>query len=620
MKTSDVSVPAKRKASTDSEADDMTSPGQSAKPRKRVPAEIWETKRPIITRLYQEEKKSLKEVMEIMEREYHFTATVKMYKSRIWKWGLDKKLKGDEVLAIMLLKRDRDELGKGPTEFRIRGQLVDMENINRYLKRNPSLMAKFRAGHTPSVQTTLEVTCRTPSPPSSPPRALAPTTELQSTEQVLCLFRDYIDGSFASGDWWYEYDVGCSSKRVEGIDSANSLFERVIASFALVNQCMKKRDHIDINRVLGPAFDALRGLVASETPDFVARTVCLLWYLERHYKQDLLRVVLNYLAGLIPIMLGPYHILGHIWRRLAATNFSSWYELSMRLYAMLVPKIEEQVGSANYLTHLVYCDYVDCMLGRQNPEECEVLLSRHLARAEASGQQHPWLADMALSHAAVLATCKENQGRRDEAINVLTSHLNAYDMSDDQKAGLHLTLGVKYHGNGNMAASITSFKMAARIALTSDLDERVSNAALANLEKVFRETGKPEKAHRVHEYRMNRVAVFAKESNTISRGLSDDYEGDSDVSIELETLPEWLWKVDETEEDASEWPELAPFGWVEKSSPASYPGCVDGSLHWTNTSQSESPAILSTEYSPRLDNHVIDPQVEYYYGHEGEVR
>lgn len=68
-------VPAKRKASTDSEADDMTSPGKSAKPRKRVPAEIWETKRPIITRLYQEEKKSLKEVMEIMERDYHFTAT-----------------------------------------------------------------------------------------------------------------------------------------------------------------------------------------------------------------------------------------------------------------------------------------------------------------------------------------------------------------------------------------------------------------------------------------------------------------------------------------------------------------------------------------------------------------
>lgn len=75
MKASSLAVPPKRKTSTDSEADEMTSSGQSAKPRKRVPAEIWETKRPIITRLYQEEKKSLKEVMEIMQRDYHFAAT-----------------------------------------------------------------------------------------------------------------------------------------------------------------------------------------------------------------------------------------------------------------------------------------------------------------------------------------------------------------------------------------------------------------------------------------------------------------------------------------------------------------------------------------------------------------
>ena len=75
------SIPAKRKASSDADAefDVDTDPdamaGALSKPRKRVPAEIWETKRPIITRLYQEEKRSLKEVMDIMERDYKFTAT-----------------------------------------------------------------------------------------------------------------------------------------------------------------------------------------------------------------------------------------------------------------------------------------------------------------------------------------------------------------------------------------------------------------------------------------------------------------------------------------------------------------------------------------------------------------
>jgi len=71
-------APAKRKAATlqdlDDDDNDINSSG-SSKSRKRVPAEIWETKRPIITRLYQEEKRSLKEVMQTMERDYDFTAT-----------------------------------------------------------------------------------------------------------------------------------------------------------------------------------------------------------------------------------------------------------------------------------------------------------------------------------------------------------------------------------------------------------------------------------------------------------------------------------------------------------------------------------------------------------------
>lgn len=70
-------IPAKRAASP-THTKDKASPSPPSKTRKRVPAEIWEVKRPIITRLYQEEKRSLKEVMDIMERDYKFTATYVM--------------------------------------------------------------------------------------------------------------------------------------------------------------------------------------------------------------------------------------------------------------------------------------------------------------------------------------------------------------------------------------------------------------------------------------------------------------------------------------------------------------------------------------------------------------
>ncbi|OLN89783.1 hypothetical protein CCHL11_09500 [Colletotrichum chlorophyti] len=613
MKTSSVAAPAKRKASTDSEADDMASPGQSARPRKRVPAEVWETKRPLITRLYQEEKKSLKEVMEIMHRDHGFVATVKMYKSRIWKWGLDKKLKSDEVLAIMLLKRDRDALKK-PTEYLIRGQVVDLDNINRYLKRNPSLMARLRAGQAPSLHASKEVACRTPSPPPSPARGLAPTTELQSTEQVLCLFRDYIDGSFSSGAWRCEYDVECSSSRFDQGDRSNDLFERVMTSFALLNQSLITGDHIDINKLLDPSFELLKQIVAVESPDFVARTVCLLWYLERHYKHELLRLVLDYLAGLVPIVLGPHHILSHIWRRLGAAEFTDYYELSMRLYGLLLPVIEERAGPANYLTHLLYSDYLDCIFVRQSPEDCEAMLSRHRGRAEASGKQHPWLDDMALSHAALLAACKENQGRLDEAVEVLTSHMNAYSMTDDQEAAVNLELGVKYYRMGNTSAAVASFQSAARIALTSDADDRPAMIALLNLEKLHRETGRTAKADRVQRYRMGRLAAFAEKSESISKGIPDEYDDGSDeADMELEDLPEWLWKCDDAEEDVPGWFELPPFAWTEKETRASFGG-HSGGLEWTNTSHSGSPDVLSAEFSPSPNDGFVDPDIEYVYG------
>ncbi|RBQ90357.1 hypothetical protein VDGD_04633 [Verticillium dahliae] len=521
--------------------------------RKRVPMEVWETKRPLITRLYQEEKKSLREVMEIMERDYHFVATVKMYKSRIWKWGLDKKLKGDEVLAILILKRDRDALNR-PTEFRIRGQLVDFENIKRYVKRNPALVAKLRAGHKPNGQTAREVTCRTPSP--APNQALNSSSDLYGVEKILGLFRVYVDGSFSSGAWFCEYNVDCGSSLLCNGDRSNELFERVIASFALVNRCMMRGDQIDINSVLGPSFESLKEIVAAESPDFVARTVCLLWYLDRHHKHDLLRLVLDYLAGLMPIVLGQHHVLAQIWRSLSATNLSDYYELSMRLYAFLLPDIEERTGPANFLTHLLYSDYLDCVFSRRGPEDCAGMITTHLARAAASGKRHPWIGELALSHAGILAACEERQGRLDEAVAILTGHMNAYALTDEQTAAIHLELGVKYYHIGNIAAAIASFEMAVKMALTSNADERLSMTALGNLENLLAETGKSSKANKIHEYRMRRVAAFAEKSASLSKGFvtEDDANGESDLGdTEREELPVWLWVDEDFEEPQLDW-------------------------------------------------------------------
>lgn len=73
MASSTVFSARRRPTPGDSDDTDMSTPRSA--PGKRIPSSEWEKKRPIITRLYQEEKRPLKEVMEILQREHGFTAT-----------------------------------------------------------------------------------------------------------------------------------------------------------------------------------------------------------------------------------------------------------------------------------------------------------------------------------------------------------------------------------------------------------------------------------------------------------------------------------------------------------------------------------------------------------------
>ncbi|KAF7556623.1 hypothetical protein G7046_g6246 [Stylonectria norvegica] len=562
-------IPAKRESPDNS--DDTGSSMSLCNSRKRIPSEEWEKKRPVITQLYQEEKKSLREVMEILEREHRFKATVKMYKSRIWKWGLDKKLKGDEVLAIMLLRREREAQNK-PTEFTIRGQPVDMDNINRYIRRNPSLMAKFRAGQMPSIQTTLEVQCRTP--PPSPGRAFAPRVESYHVEEVLGLFRDYLDGSFTNAAWDCEYNVYCMSHKPG--DRSDELFERVIASFALVNRCMIRGDEISISAMLNPAFESLKEIIATESPVFVVRTVCLLWYLDRHHKNDLLRLVMDYLAGLIPIVLGQHHIMTRIWKILGTTRFTDYYELSMCLYSVLVPILEERIGPANYLTTMLYGDHIDCVFSRSRPTESLAVASRYRAKADATGKRHPWLIELAIAQTAVLCAAKEAEGLVGEAMECLQT-LKRYGMAEEQEAVVNIQLGNYAYQMGDMPSAVCSYKDAARLAVNVDGDERLMMTCLANLESALTKQGSAVEAARIRHYRLKRLSDFAKESSEFANLPHDQDMVPSNNSVcEFGTsereIPSWIWEDDGDDlskgiraADTTEWLGLPmnPGGWAE---------------------------------------------------------
>lgn len=527
--------------------------------------------------------------------------SVKMYKSRIWKWGLDKKLKSDEVLAILLLKQGRDAQRK-PTQFTIRGQPVGLDNINRYVKRNPVLLARFRSGKLPSVQTSHEVSCYTP--PPSPTRSIAAPSEAFRVDEMLRLFRDYVEGSFASFAWEWQYDVSCIG-RIPG-DRSDELFENVMASFALVNRCLKKGDSIAVETILNPAFESLKEIVAAESPFFVVRAISLLWYLERHHKSDLLRLVISYLGNLVPIMLGQHHPLARIWYILSTSFFSDYQDLSLCLYSMLIPLMEQRVGPANYLTTVLYGDHIDCLYQHGRTIDAYAVTGRYRAKVDASGQRHSWLSELAITQTALLCASKEADGLYLEAMGHLNT-LKEYPLPDDQLATIDVQLGNYSYKTGDYRSAINAYRRAARLALSVGADERLLTTCLTNLETALNKEGWVFEADRVRDYRVRRIEDFANDASDFAKRPYMPYPCETRAPLDptasynagFPTDTSWLWQdttaaaaSGSTQADFTKGMQLAPVDpsvrWMD------YPAVTDG---WTRSDPSAEIGALTGGYT-----------------------
>ncbi|KAK5188613.1 hypothetical protein LTR96_011297 [Exophiala xenobiotica] len=97
-------------------------------------SEEWRRQRPLITQLYFEEGRTLKNVAEYMKKELDFAPTERMYKSRLHTWGLDKKKKEHEMLDVVRLAlqhkgEDRDKV------FHVRGRQFTLADALHYFNR-----------------------------------------------------------------------------------------------------------------------------------------------------------------------------------------------------------------------------------------------------------------------------------------------------------------------------------------------------------------------------------------------------------------------------------------------------------------------------------------------------
>lgn len=173
-----------------------------------------------------------------------------MYKYRLQKWGLDKKLREKEVVQMFLLKQQRDAAGK-QSAFLVRGRPVDWEQVQRYLQRRPDLQTKINAGMLQIGTLDSNLICRSPSPEP----VMHASNSLRFLDDVLGLMDGYYDTRFALDVTLDASGVKMRNILPDGIrcqrrlDQARSLIlaNRMQPGFHVLNKALDNLEYILTN-------------------------------------------------------------------------------------------------------------------------------------------------------------------------------------------------------------------------------------------------------------------------------------------------------------------------------------------------------------------------------------
>ncbi|KAF4928199.1 hypothetical protein CGCVW01_v002065 [Colletotrichum viniferum] len=341
----------------------------------------WTCHRGIITRLYRDENKTLKEVKQIMEETYYFHATERMFKTRIKRWGLDKKFKEAEVLAMLQVKNKRDAAGK-KTRFTVRNQEVEWERIAHYLKRRPDLqrdpryaspdqdqdqdaqrelvrLLKGEPGLVAGAGAAVDeqdyeavarygIRCRTPSPPPMP-RVIDPAADLRIPDEILRLVKGFFDGAFQGRMWTMVDDTLCAAgQRAPSRDRPNRWGDFMSDTHRHI--VGRRGDFRGAHAALCAQLDVLRWIIKDQDPE-LAFFLC---YSVLSQPRDISEWLLPHICTLHEQVHGPRHPLTLIWARIRRVDHRERVRILHSLVKYGAKDLEKRLGLLNITIHYIH--------------------------------------------------------------------------------------------------------------------------------------------------------------------------------------------------------------------------------------------------------------------------
>ncbi|KAI3324281.1 hypothetical protein HD806DRAFT_64078 [Xylariaceae sp. AK1471] len=308
-------------------------------------ANDWANHRPLITALYRDQNKTLKETMQVMEEKHDFFATVRMYKARFQQWGIEKKIKAEDAVEIFRQQTARAKAGKSSVAY-VRGRKINPDRLQRYRYRAAAIVSEqilmvekeFTTSPSEVAPVSSHVICRTPSPTPDDPPTLAPQledpTDLKVPLECMQILGSYIAGSVESGAWRPPPDAA----KVH-VPDAFTWTHYLATSQGLIAHNRTREGFM----LLGVCFEQYKSHLLHPDPFFWLATYKAALLLA-HRDTKLGEAFINYASSLTSVVLPRTHPFNRVWSRIMITGLPGLQQHAAALFESYLSTWKEQSG------------------------------------------------------------------------------------------------------------------------------------------------------------------------------------------------------------------------------------------------------------------------------------
>jgi len=339
---------------------------------------------------------------------------IKMYKSRITAWGLDKKMKGNEVRAVVRMRRKRLAAGKAST-FRVRGQVLDFDKVISHLKRKGLALDDVPSEPSSPVPS---LECYTPEPRAQEPscsatdnaltdwngrhmlripspRLISSPDSLRIPEQLFSDIRTYFAESFASSRWVYQggrrdlVDVTRSTSLQEKL-RPEPHWSQIMLWTPLLFNARGAANVVKAGQHLQQAFTQVEDVIKAEQPSLVYHLLVLLDEFEANYqKPEIVRILLKHIHSLASVFLGMKHPIASASRQLSFLD--TWTNISELVWNVVTDTCRRFLGRDHTLTRELQLDAFTRFSSRGNWSLAETQLRAFLFELRQPSDPDPYV-------------------------------------------------------------------------------------------------------------------------------------------------------------------------------------------------------------------------------------